>query len=134
MCEIVVCVLLKGRRTLDNSCLTYCWHALQHIKSLFFYSGVDYLGPPSFAEARRNKKAWGLMFTCMASRAIHVELVTSLSLNDFLLAFTRFSDLRGQVNTIYLDNVSTFWAGSKKLPELIETKDFHIFLRRKGIN
>ena len=70
----------------------------------------------------------------MASWAIHVELVTSLSLDDFLLAFTRFTYLRGQVNTIYSDNASTFQAGSKKLPDLIETKDFHISLRRKGIN
>ena len=70
----------------------------------------------------------------MASRAFHVELVTFLSLDHFLLAFTQFTDLRGQVNTIYSDNASTFQAGSKKLPELIETKDFHISLRRKGIN
>ena len=103
-------------------------------KKPFFYSGVDYLGPLNYAEGRNNKKAWGLLFTCMASRAIHVELVTSLSLDDFLLAFTRFTDLRGQVNTIYSDNASTFQAGSKKLPDLIKTKNFHISLRRKGIN
>ena len=39
--------------------------------------------------------ALGLLFTYMASRGIHVKLVTSLSLGDFLLAFTRFTDLRG---------------------------------------
>ena len=87
-------------------------------KKLFFYSGVDYFGPPNFAEGRSNKKARGLLFTCMASRAIHVELVTSLSLDNFLLAFTRFTDrmdrMRGQ-------NASTFQVGSKKLPKLIET-------------
>ena len=103
-------------------------------KKPFFYARVDYLGPLKFVEGRSNKKALRLLFTCMASRGIHVELVTSLSLDDFLLAFTRFTDLRGQVNTIYLDNASTFHAGSKKLPDLIETKDCHISLRRKGMN
>ena len=44
---------------------------------------------------------------------IHVELVTSLSLDDFLLAFNRFTDLRGQVNTIYSDNASPSWRGQK---------------------
>ena len=52
----------------------------------------------------------------------------------FLLAFTRFTDLREQVNTIYSDNASTFQAGSKKLPDLIETKDFHISFRTKDVN
>ena len=100
----------------------------------FFYFGVDYLGPQNFAERRSNKKVWGLLFTCMAFQAIYVELVISLSLDDFLPAFSRFTDLREQVNTIYLDNASTFQAGSKKLPELIESKDFHISLTRKDIN
>ena len=45
-------------------------------KKPFFHFGVNYLGPPNFAEARSNKKAWGLLFTCMVLRAIHVELLT----------------------------------------------------------
>ena len=49
----------------------------------------------------------------MASRAIPVELVISLSLDDFLLAFTRFTDLREQVNTIYSANASTSRPGQK---------------------
>ena len=57
-------------------------------KKPFFYSWVDYLGPLNFAEGRSNKKAWGFLFKCMAFWAIHVELVTSLSPDDFLLAFT----------------------------------------------
>ena len=67
----------------------------------------------------------------MASRAILVELVTCLSLDDILLAFTRFTDLREQVNTIYSDNASAFQAGSKKLPDLIESKDFHTSFKRR---
>ena len=98
----------------------------------FFHSVVNYLGPLNFAEERSNKKAWGLLFTCLASRAIHVELATSLSRNDVLLAFTRFTDLRGQANTIYSNNASTFQASSKKFPDLIESKDFHLSLRKKA--
>ena len=91
-------------------------------KKPFFHCGINYLGPLTFVEGRSHRKAWGLLFTCMASRAIHVELVTALSLDEFLLAFTRFVDIRGQVDTIYSDNGSTFQAGSRKLPELIESK------------
>ena len=83
MCVIALCGLLKGRRPLGSSCLTYRWHPLQLIKSPFFRSGVDYLGPLNFSEGRRNQKALGLLFTCMASQAIYVELVTPLTLDNF---------------------------------------------------
>ena len=52
-----------------------------------------------------------------ASRAVHVEIVTSLSLKEFLLALSRFNDIRGRVEVIYSDNGSTFQATSKALPK-----------------
>ena len=100
----------------------------------FYNCGMDYFGPLTFVEGRSHKKAWGLLFTCMSSRAIHVELVTSLSLSDFLLAFTRMCDLRGPVGNIYSDNGSTFQAASKKLPELFYSREFQNSLRKKGID
>ena len=49
-------------------------------KKPFANSGIDYFGPLMFKEWRSLKKVWDLLFTCMASRAIHVEMVVSLSL------------------------------------------------------
>ena len=103
-------------------------------KKPFADCGIDYFGPLMFKEGRSLKKAWGLLFTCMASRAIHVEMVVSLSLDEFLLAFTRFMDLRGPVSNLYSDNGSTFQAASKKLPELVESPAFLNSLRQKSIN
>ena len=57
-------------------------------KKSFFYCGLDYFGPMTFVEGRSHRKAWGLLFTCMSSRAVHVELVISLTLSEFILAFT----------------------------------------------
>ena len=105
-----------------------------YILNHFFFCGIDYFGPVTFIVGRSSKKAWGLLFTCMSSRAVHVELVTSLSLNEFVLAFIRFSDLRGPINTIYSDNGSTFQAAAKELPKLIEPVEIKNCLRRKGIN
>ena len=100
----------------------------------FSHCGMDYFGPIIFVEGRCQRKAWGLLFTCMSSRAIHVELVTSLSLSDFVLAFTRFSDLRGPIKTAYSDNGSTFQAASKALPKLLNTPGFQNFLREKDVS
>ena len=90
-------------------------------KKTFFHCGLDYFGPFIFIEGRSQRKAWGLLFTCMSSRVVHVELVTSLSLSEFVLAFNRFSDLRGPVSKIYSDNGTTFQAASKSLPSLLCT-------------
>ena len=62
-------------------------------KKPFFNCGLDYFGPMTFVEGRSHRKAWGLLFTCMSSRAVHVKLVTSLTVSEFILAFTRFTDL-----------------------------------------
>ena len=88
----------------------------------------------TFVEGRSHRKAWGLLFTCMSSRAMHVELVTSLTLSEFILACTRFTDLRGPVSTIYSDNGTTFQAAAKVLPKLLESTELKNSLRKKGID
>ena len=65
----------------------------------FKICGVDYCGPFTFRQNRSACKAWGLLFTCLCTRCIHVELVTGLDLDNFLLAFSRFTNLRGAVDT-----------------------------------
>ena len=69
----------------------------------------------------------------MSSRAIHVEIVTSLSLNDFLLAFNRFNNFRGKIDIIYCDDKSTFQGVSKLLPELLRDPRLRNVLRAKDI-
>ena len=54
----------------------------------FKFCGLDYLGYYYFREGRSNRKAWGLLFTCLCTRCLHVEVVTSLDLDSFLLALS----------------------------------------------
>ena len=63
----------------------------------------------TFVEGRSHRKAWDLLFTCMSSRAVHVELVTSLTLSEFILAFTQFTDLQGPVNSPDLKPIENCW-------------------------
>ena len=100
----------------------------------FKICGMDYLGYFRFRQNRSDCKAWGLLFTCMCTRCIHVELVTSLDLNSFLMAFSRFVNLRGSVDTIFSDNGSTFCAASEQLPKLLQSTEFHNALRKSNIN
>ena len=100
----------------------------------FKFCGVDYLGPFIFRQNRSDCKAWGLLFTCLCTRCIHVEVVTGLNLNNFLLAFSCFVNLRGAVDTMYSDNGSTFHAAASVLPSLLSSTEFHNSLRKRNIS
>ena len=100
----------------------------------FKFCGYDYLGPFTYRQNRNHCKAWGLLFTCLYTRAIHVEVVTSLDLNSFLSAFARFTNLRGSVDTMYSDNGSTFCAAADKLPSLLSSPEINSSLRKRNIN
>ena len=60
--------------------------------------------------------------------------MTSLDLNSFLLAFLRFANLRGAVDTFYSDKASTFCAAADRLPDLLSSTEFQNSLRKSGIN
>ena len=49
-------------------------------------------------------KRYGVVFTCLVIRAVHVEIASSLDTDSFINALRRFIARRGQVKVIYLDN------------------------------
>ena len=100
----------------------------------FKFCGTDYFGPFLYKQNRSLCKAWGILFTCLCTRCVHVEIVTSMDLNNFILAFSRFTNLRGPVDTFFSDNGKTFCAAEKELPRIIDSTEFHNSLRYRGIN
>lgn len=60
-------------------------------------------GPYFVKSGRRECKRYGVMFTYLASRAVHIEVAHSLSTDSFLNAFNRFVALRGSVREIRCD-------------------------------
>ncbi|KAL3973670.1 mitochondrial-processing peptidase subunit beta [Sarotherodon galilaeus] len=60
----------------------------------FEFTTVDLFGPYQVKDDVKKRvmiKVWGVVFCCMASRAIHTELVNSLSTEGFLMAYQRFT-------------------------------------------
>ena len=100
----------------------------------FKFFGLDYFGPYCFREERSNRKVWGLLLTYMCTRCLHVEVVTSLDLNSFLLVFLRFTNLRRAEDTFFSDNASAFCATPDQLMELLTSTEFQNSLRKLDIN
>ncbi|XGW04223.1 hypothetical protein V3C99_015406 [Haemonchus contortus] len=82
--------------------------------------GLDYLGPLRYKDTTTtSSKVWISLFTCMATRAIHLEIVLDNSTQEFLCALRRFIAQRGVPTLILSDNATTFCAADNTLQELI---------------
>ncbi|CAB3241795.1 unnamed protein product [Arctia plantaginis] len=55
----------------------------------FVNCGIDYFGPLEITIRRRREKRWGVLFTCLTTRAVHLELAASLSSDSAILALRR---------------------------------------------
>ena len=86
----------------------------------FCYTGVDYFGPFYVRERRSDVKRWGVLFTCLNSRAIHLETANSLTADAFLSAYRRFVSRRGPVKRLYCDNGTNFVGGRRELESALK--------------
>lgn len=108
----------------------------------FTTTGVDYAGPFQMLEIRGRRKvpikAYLAIFVCFATKAVHLEMVSDLTSNAFLAAFSRFVSRRGVPKDMYSDNGTTFVGASKILEkEFLEFMNSNLeplskFLTEKG--
>ncbi|XP_060079797.1 uncharacterized protein LOC132559197 [Ylistrum balloti] len=86
----------------------------------FTYIGLDTFGPWN-VRARKtrggqaNAKRWAIIFCCMVSRGIHIEVVEEMSTSSFINALRRFIAIRGPVKHIRSDKGSNFVGAVKEL-------------------
>ena len=89
----------------------------------FTFCGVDCFGPFYIKERRSELKRWGIIFTCFASRAVHLETVNSMTTDAFLNAYRRFICRRGPVQRLYCDRGTNFVGGHGALKAAIKEMD-----------
>ena len=89
-------------------------------KPPFTFVGVDCFGPFVVRRGRSLVKRYGVLFTCLSIRAIHLEVAHSLDTDSFINAMRRFIARRGQPEEVRSDNGGNFVRGERELREAIE--------------
>ncbi|XP_038063022.1 uncharacterized protein LOC119733709 [Patiria miniata] len=105
-------------------------------KPPFNYVGVDCFGPFLVKQGRSQVKRYGCIFTCLAIRAVHIEVLHSMETDSFLNALQRFMARRGQPELIRCDNGTNFVGAERELREGIKRwnkQQVHEYLLQKGI-
>lgn len=106
-------------------------------KPPFTNVGVDFFGPFDVKRGRGTVKKYGVLFTCLTIRAVHIEVADSLDTSSCINALRRFISRRGQVTIMRSDNGTNFVGAEKELREAIRNlNQSHVekAMQKKGHN
>lgn len=103
----------------------------------FLHTSVDYAGPILIADrlGRGCKliKSYLCIFVCLSTKAVHLELVTSLTKEAYMAALNRFIARRGKPRTILSDNGTNFVGACNELNKFLQTSNLDSCIAQEGI-
>ncbi|XP_039509456.1 uncharacterized protein LOC120464180 [Pimephales promelas] len=105
-------------------------------KPPFTNVGVDFFGPFDVKRGRNTVKRYGVLFTCLTIRAVHIEIADSLDTDSCINALRRFISRRGQVSVMRSDNGTNFVGAERELREALRNLNHNKIentLLQKGI-
>ncbi|XP_045495971.1 uncharacterized protein LOC123694550 [Colias croceus] len=98
---------------------------LAHHRRPFSYTGLDYFGPLTVTVGRVTQKRYVSLFTCLTTRAVHLELANTLSTESAVMAIRRFIARRGCPTEIWSDNGTNLHGAEKELRHAIQDASHH---------
>ncbi|KAJ8364902.1 hypothetical protein SKAU_G00137330 [Synaphobranchus kaupii] len=86
----------------------------------FTYVGLDVFGPWTVVTRQTrggaaHNKRWAILFTCMSTRGVHIELIESMDTSSCINAVRRFFAVRGPAKQLWSDRGTNFVAASSEL-------------------
>ena len=103
------------------------------LPAVFTNVGLDYLGPFAVMHGDKELKTYICLFTCLVTRAIHLEIAEELSTDNCIRTTRRFISRRGQPRVLMSDNATNF-LGSRKQLRLKPLQLDHDFIRSNHLN
>ena len=99
------------------------WERLYENVFPFTHTGVNYFEPFEVNFLRQSLKRWCCLFTCLTTRAVHIEVAQSLDTESCLAAVTRFIARRGYSSTIISENGTSFVEAANELKKFMNEWD-----------
>ena len=97
----------------------------------FTYCGMDCFGPFMVKQGRREVKRYGLLLTCMCTRAIHIEMLDDMTTDAFINGLRCFIAIRGAVRQIRSDQGTNFVGARNELEREIRISKVNSALAEK---
>ncbi|XP_036002193.1 uncharacterized protein LOC118565663 [Fundulus heteroclitus] len=99
--------------------------------------GLDVFGPWTIVTRRTRggcsqSKRWAVLFTCMSTRAVHIELIETMSTDSFINALRRFFAIRGPAKMLRSDRGTNFTGACKELDLEKENSGVGKYLQGRG--
>ncbi|XP_032418025.1 uncharacterized protein LOC116719582 [Xiphophorus hellerii] len=107
----------KLRRPLEEQLMAELPKERLEASAPFTYCGMDCFGPFVVKRNRKEHKRYGLVFTCLYSRAVHIEMLDDLSTDSFINGLRCFISLRGVVRQIHCDQGRNFVGAQNELKQ-----------------
>ncbi|XP_077978095.1 uncharacterized protein LOC144433628 [Glandiceps talaboti] len=89
----------------------------------FTFCGMDCFGPFIVKVGRKECKNYGLLFTCMCSRAVHIETLDDMSTDSFINGLRCFIAIRGPVQRLRSDQGTNFVGAKNEFKEALKELD-----------
>lgn len=125
----------SGLKNFTRNCVTCVRHKPEYLEQLmgdiptektvpgkpFLSSGVDYAGPITFKYMDKTEatisvhKGWIVVFVCLKTRGVHLDLVKVLTSSSFIACFERFVGRRGRCLRMFSDNGTSFIGAEKEI-------------------
>lgn len=102
--------------------------------------GLDYAGPFLILsrKGRGSKliKCYLCLFVCLRYKCVHLEAVSDLTKDAFIMTFRRFIARRGKPVEVFCDNGRNFVAAAKEIGDFLKQNEDHLsnFINQEGIN
>ena len=89
----------------------------------FTITGMDMFGPFYTRQGRKTNKRYVVLFTCLSSRAVHLETTADINTDSFIQALRRFISRRGKVCKLFSDNGKNFIGAENELKKAYNEMD-----------
>ncbi|XP_075933003.1 uncharacterized protein LOC142932811 [Anarhichas minor] len=114
----VTCKKLRGR--MEQQQMSDLPAERLQVDPPFSYVGLDVFGPWEVITRRTRAgqardKRWAVLFTCMSTRAIHIEVIETMTSSSFINALRRFFSIRGYAKQLRSDCGTNFVGAFKEL-------------------